>query len=445
MNLMKWVQLLASFLLASFGYWSTITLLQASSPGDLDPSFNTTGIVTTSVDNNNIANSIALQPDGKIVSVGLSYGSGFVVHPYIVVIRYNSDGSLDTTFNSTGIVTTDVGPGYDLGTSATIQPDDKIVISAVTNDGDDFTVIRYDSDGKLDTSFNGSGIVTTPIGSDWDQASSVAIQPNGKILAAGVSTDSGLETISYFVVVRYNNDGSLDTTFNNTGIVTTLVGSSGAGHSLALQPDGKIVVAGASGNGGIFNGDLAMVRYNADGSLDTTFNQTGIVTTAIETGSFGHGTGMTLQPDGKIILVGSSDIGTFNYVFGVVRYNSDGSLDTTFNGTGIVTTPLGGDSNANGVAVQPNGKIIVVGTGLYSGPADLALVRYNSDGSLDTTFNGTGIITTDFGTTFNEEGIGVVLQPDGKIIAGGSRNYGVARYFGDLFEINVYLPFISRN
>jgi len=415
-----------------------LVIVFASSPGDLDISFNGTGVVTTSI--NSLIDggfAVAFQPDNKIVVAGTCDDI-----ENFAVLRYNSDGSLDTDFNSTGIVTTSVGNGYEeLGLSVVLQPDQKIVVAGAgtrTGMSNDFAVVRYNQDGSLDTDFNGTGIVTTPLTVN-SIGRSVALQADGKLVVAGDTW--GPE--STFVVVRYNQDGSLDTDFKGTGIVTTSIGEADSGRAVLLQPDGKIVVAGRSSS------QFAVLRYTTAGELDTDFNGTGIVTTPVGTNS--EGTSAAIQGDGKIVVAGLGETGG-NNDFAVVRYNSNGSLDTTFNGTGIVTTDISsGFDRAHAIAIQPNRKIVVAGVSNYSmSTGDFTIVRYNSDGNLDTTFGNGGIITTTISNN-RDEAWGIGIQSDGKIVAVGFENVdavggtdvniAVARYIGDIY---IYIPIILK-
>src|SRR3990167_2042134 len=329
-----------------------------------------------------------------------------------VLSIFSASGELDTTFGTGGIVTTIIGSGSfksDVAYSVAIQSDGKIVVTGSSyNGGNDFALVRYNTNGSLDTK------VTTSNDFSADVAYSVAIQSDGKIVVAGSSDNNGSN--NDFALVRYNTNGSLDTTFNSTGIVTTAIGSSSdVGRSVAIQSDGKIVVAGYSYNGS--NNDFALVRYNTDGTLDTTFNSTGIVTTAIGS-STDAANSVAIQSDGKIVVAGYSNNGS-DYDFALVRYNTDGSLDTTFNSTGIVTTAIGSSTDAaNSVAIQSDGKIVVAGYSYNGSDYDFALVRYNTDGSLDTTFNSTGIVTTAIGSS-SDYANSVAIQSDGKIVVAG--------------------------
>jgi uncharacterized delta-60 repeat protein len=408
----------------------------ADGPGSLDLTFNGTGVVTTSISSGgDIGRSVALQPDGKIVVAGES-------GPYLAVARYNSDGSLDTTFNNTGVLTTPIGSSSG-GNSVALQPNGKIVVAGSSFNGVNttkFVVVRYNNDGMLDPTFNGTGIVLTSIGGISDTGWSVALQPDGKIVVAGQSNDD-------FAVARYETNGVLDTTFNSTGAVTTSIGDSfDLFRSVAIQPDGKIVAAGSSDEIGEFP-QFVVARYEISGTLDTTFNNTGILTTPPGLDS-GVAFSVAIQPDGKIVASGGGN-NAGDLI--VVRYDENGKLDLSFNGTGVVTTPISsGYDFGVSVALQPDGKIVVAGLSDYnSGNEELVVVRYQSNGSLDTTFNGTGIVKTSIANK-GTGGLSVAIQPDGKIVAAGfngdvsTLDFAVVRYIID-GQPPMFLPVITKN
>src|SRR5919106_1268573 len=225
--------------------------------------------------------------------------------------------------------------------------------------------------------------------------------------------------------------GDLDPTFDGDGKVTTdFPGFSDQAHGMAIQADGKIVAAGFSGPSA--NRNFALARYNTDGSLDTTFDGDGKVTTDFA-GSIDAALGVAIQADGKIVAGGRAVV-SGNQDFALVRYNADGSLDTTFDGDGKVTTDFAGASDqASGVAIQANGKIVAAGRAFVSGTSDFGLARYNADGSLDPTFSGDGKVTTDFaGDT--DEARGMAIQANGRIVAAGvatvsgNQDFALARY-----------------
>ena len=404
-------------------YDNDFAVVRYNTNGSLDTDFGGDGIVTTGVaSGTGYANSVALQPDGKIILAGGSNYDDFTL------TRYNVDGSLDTTFDSDGILSADIGGGrmmqsqQDEAYSVAIQNDGKIVaVGYILEDGyKKFTVVRFNADGSLDTSFDSDGKVMTAIGSYNDVSKAVAIQSDGKIVVAGSSNNGSNDD---FAIARYNTDGSLDTGFSSDGMVTTAIGTGNdVGNSVAIQTDGKIVVAGNSIIGS--NWDFAIVRYNTDGSLDTSFDSDGKATTAVLS-SHDYGNSVAIQTDGKIVVAGESDNGG-NYDFAVVRYNTNGSLDTDFDTDGKVTTAVStGYDSASSVAIQSDGKLVVGG---YSDPSDFALVRYNTNGSLDTSFDTDGKVTTADGASYS-----MAIQPDGKIVLGGSifDGFGFARYLSN--------------
>ncbi|MDO8812192.1 MAG: hypothetical protein Q7J38_09225, partial [Gallionella sp.] len=310
-----------------------------------------------------------------------------------------------------GMVTTAVGAGNDQGSSIALQADGKILIAGSSYNGtnDDFALARYNIDGSLDASFSGDGKLTTAIGAGNDYGESVALQADGKILVTGQQSPVSGNN-SNFGIARYNTDGSLDTSFDTNGSVTTdFFGGIDASHSVTQQSDGKILVSGINNSGGM--GYFALARYNSDGSLDTSFDMDGMVTTGF--GIYVGANTVIQQLDGKILVVGSSSNG---YCV-LARYNTDGSLDTSFDTDGRVTTTSFGGS-AYSATLQADGKILVAG-----GNTNFSLARYNTDGSLDTSFDMDGKVTTDFGGNY-DYGHSITLQADGKILVAGGRDNG---------------------
>ncbi|MFN9912689.1 MAG: delta-60 repeat domain-containing protein, partial [Pirellulaceae bacterium] len=304
-----------------------------------------------------------------------------------------------TFLSGDGIVMTLIGTGADQGLSVAVQPDGKVLVGGYARIGttDDFALVRYNADGSLDSSFGTGGMVTTAIGTGTDWAQSLTIQPDGKIVVGGYSLIGGNWD---FALVRYNANGTLDTSFGTGGMVMTAFGTSAdQGYSVTIQPDGKIVVGGYASIGS--NNDFALVRYNADGTLDTSFGIGGMVTTAIVTGT-DQGRSVTIQPDGKLVVAGWASNGS-NNDFALVRYNANGTLDTSFGTGGKVTTPVGTSTDTGlSVTIQPDGKIVVAGYVTFGfSNIDFALVRYNADGSRDTTFGTGGKVTTAVGTGYD--------------------------------------------
>ncbi|TAN49177.1 MAG: DUF642 domain-containing protein [Methylococcaceae bacterium] len=324
--------------------------------------------------------SVTAQADGNILVAGTASLDG-----NLALARYLSNGSLDDSFDGDGMLTTYFAGGAAITTVAR-QPDDKILVAGFS--GGNFALARYLADGTLDYSFDVSGSASADLGY-YDIASGIALQSDGKILLAGnASMADG--SVQRFALARFNQNGGLDTTFSADGTLTTDIGG-GEDYAIAVttQADGKILVAGYSSNG--LNKDFAVARYNKNGSLDASFSQDGTVTT-----DFGIGDdlayGIAVQPDGRILLAGTCNAIGNGGDFGLVRYNADGSLDSRFSADGMVSTDIHGYwDDAHSVALQPDGKILLAGTSFDGAHNDFALVRYNADGSLDTANRQTGV------------------------------------------------------
>jgi uncharacterized delta-60 repeat protein len=414
--------------------------------GDLDTTFGGDGRVTTFVPPGGVAeaNAVAVQGDGKIVAVGtdnLFEGE----QTRFAVIRYNSNGTLDTAFGGDGIVTTNFTPHDDHAFGVAIQADEKIVVVGYSGQGGandvkklKLTLARYNSNGTLDSTFGGDGKVRTNVGRCWDFGRALAIQADGKIVAGGISFSGANCDNATFALIRYNSDGTLDSTFGGDGKVTTdLTSRLDFAFADAIQADGKIVAAGVSGLGGP-NPKFALARYNSNGTLDSAFGGDGKVTTDF-TRFVDWGDSVAIQADGKIVASGTSGLGGPNSKFGLVRYNSNGTLDSAFGGDGKVTTDFthSGDEDRSAVAIQADGQIVVAGSAGFEGGGGnwkFGVARYNSNGTLDSAFGGDGKVTTDF-TRLDDSGAAVAISPDGSIVVAGVSGIGssdvkvaVARY-----------------
>jgi serralysin len=392
------------------GVNTVFTLVRYNTDGSLDASFSHDGIVTTAIGSWNAdGNSAILQSDGKIVVVGTSFnGSNFD----FAVVRYNTDGSLDTTFSGDGKLTTSIGTRNDFGYSATIQSDGKILVAGTASVGgtgygySDFALVRYNSDGSLDTTFSDDGKLTTNITSE-DEAKSVTLQADGKILIAGFSRG---DFNNEFSVVRYNTNGSLDTSFSQDGKLITRVWGDSRAYSITVQADGKILVAGSGSISA--NNDFALVRYNTDGTLDTTFSGDGKIIADFY-GASESAYSVTLQSDGKILVAGNSGVSESDFF--VLRYNIDGSLDASFGFDGSVITDVGSYDHVRSMTLQSDGKILVAGYAQIGSNYDFALVRYNTDGSLDSTFDPVKVNSLDGLAFYTENGSSAVLDHDVQI------------------------------
>ena len=294
-------------------------------------------------------------------------------------------GDLDVTFSGDGKLTTDFG-GSDLASAVAVQVDGKLVVAG-TSDGN-FALARYGVDGALDPSFSGDGLVTTDVGGT-DDGQGVVIQTDGKLVVAGGSEGN-------FALARYTTGGGLDPSFSGDGVQTTDFGVEDRATAVALQADGRIVVGGMSGD------DFALARYDAAGALDPSFSGDGQQTT--DFGGFDSGHDVAIGADGKIVLMGTHAPGAAD--FAVARYTANGELDPTFNGIGRVTTDFGRSSSTydsgEGVAIQPDGRIVVMGYGAeftqFGGfyTRDLQLARYETNGALDRSFSDDGRMETSF-------------------------------------------------
>jgi len=406
----------------------------AVDPGDLDTTFSSDGIVLTDLGNTaDRGEAVLVQLDGKIVVAG---SSRLGTNTAIAVARYDFDGSLDTDFDLDGILTTPIGSVDDAAFAVTIQADQKILVGGQSWNGADFdfALVRYEADGSLDTSFgiNADGIVTTGFqsGSD-DGAFAIALQSDGKILLAGFTASGGDED---FALARYDTDGTLDLSFGNAGLVTTdIVGFPDGARAMVVQADGRILLAGSAFNNNA-DEDVAVVRYQTNGSLDTAFGTGGRVIIDFVSSDEGA-TGVALQDNGRIVLSGFTSSGG-DGDFLALRLLVSGSPDTTFGpaGTGSVITDLGGlDDLASGVAIQSDGKILLSGLSNNGGADQFALVRYESNGALDTTFGTGGSVLTSIGA-IADAGQAITLQPDGRIVLAGfaetaaGSDIAVARY-----------------
>ncbi len=409
-----------------------------SQPGTPDSSFNLNGIGTFSFEGSG-AISLAIQVDGKIV-IGGTYNPTNVSTSFALV-RYNIDGSLDNGFGTEGKMYQHIGYGTDEGGYIALQKDGKILIAGDCYDPDThylaYSLSRFNSDGTLDKTFNGMGTVFSlfTLEGDFFQGGSVTVQNDQKIIQIGNIYSSGTNPTKGGIV-RYNSNGIIDSSFGDKGkVIVDFASSLSWLRDITIQSDGKIVVCGATQGWNLNNINesfFAMARFNIDGTLDESFGNNGKVITCFlpgcisgkyfETGGAGA---LTIQPDKKIILIGnvwiSSD--TANSFLRFARYNSNGSLDSTFGNNGKVETiqPLGG-ANIYSTCLQQDGKIIIAGEWGGGNPYDFFLTRYNINGSLDSSFGTNGYVIKKIDSTDNNSFLSVAMQSDGKIVAAGSSN-----------------------
>lgn len=416
--------------------------IRYNSNGILDVSYGAGGKVVTNL-GAGIAmytRQIVLQADGKIdFTAFTNAGSSWD----FAVLRYDAAGVLDNSFGTGGKVYTNFNAGrgsYDVPKALTLQADGKIIVVGSTDTGGntDFGIARYNTNGTLDNSFGTAGLVNTDLrGNSDDTQSSMLVQTDGKIILIGVTNTQG----NYdFALARYNTDGTLDSSFGTAGLVMTELnfgGSQSADNPYAavLQPDGKIVVTGYTINGAVFGpADIAVVRYNTNGSLDSSFGTGGITFFDVGTNSDDFPYGLALQSDGKIIVSGST--GPFTAVdFFVARFTTAGTLDTTFGTSGRTITDLGsGWDYPTALVIQSDDKIIIGGQTENGVDTDFALVRYLANGNIDPGFGTAGKVISDLNPGLQDYLNAVVLQSDGKIIAGGQTDtsgFKLVRYLSN--------------
>ena len=409
-------------LMATVFYLSFIVTVNAQ-PGTLDSSFGVNGV--TPVTGFEIAHAISLQQDGKVIVAGEIRGTAFIVS------RFNRDGSIDESFGQQGTVKTSLKATHDFytqeATSVAVQQDGKILVAGsgfYLDQYDDaqinFLILRYNTDGSLDESFGDRGAVITDFELHVDYIYSMILQPDGKIVAGGISWIDAL-------VARYNSDGSLDTGFGNgNGWVRQPLNGVGSCRGLALEPDGKLVMLA-----GVTDLYSYLFRYNQNGSIDASFGVNGkVVTNAADKEELYD---IAVQEDGKILAAGYS----YKYYIGtdvglLFRYNQDGNYDTSFGEGGKVINRIDtGSFSINHVHIQPDNQIIT--TGAYSRKNDSynytgSVIKYNKDGSYNQHYGVNGMILTTKGNAKD-----AALQLDGKtiILEGKLGVYFLSRYNGE--------------
>ncbi|EEF59944.1 hypothetical protein [Pedosphaera parvula] len=406
------------------GHNSVMMAARVTSTGILDTNFGTGGIITADVsDIGSRAKALAVQADGKIIAAG-SGNNG--VQNFMALARYQTNGLLDPSFGAGGRVIA-LGSN-DVASAVTIQPDGKIVAGGSTS-SQSFALARFQTNGLPDPSFGTGGRIVTSF-SGTSEVLSLLSQPDGKIIAAGDASDtSGYAT---FALARYNTNGTLDATFGSGGKVTTgfTSPSINEAYAMRLQPDGKYLLGGFTefvvGSG--VEEDFAMARYNTNGALDFSFGSLGRVSATVAAGTLDIGYSMALQPDGKILMAGGAALGGNSYV-AIARFNTNGTVDNSFGSGGSVINQVGAAADyATALTLQPDGKIVIAGSSQNVNFKFFAQ-RYNSDGSIDGSFGTGGTTLIDFGTGTNEYAYALTLDASGRPViagdAGGS--FGVAR------------------
>jgi uncharacterized delta-60 repeat protein len=404
--------LLKSLIITGF---ASVAGISSAQDGTLDVSFGSGGIVQTISAHE--ANDMVIQSDGKI----LVAGSILLTTGDMAVARYNTNGTLDNTFGTSGIANIDFNNSGDGAAAILIQSDGKIVLAGSTTNSSnnrDIAVTRLNTNGTLDNTFGTGGKFTLDVdGYNFDGAWDAELQSDGKIVIVAMA---GTDMFSKTAVLRLNTNGTLDNSFDGDGILKAFSFGSfnlSSLHSLTIQPDGKILIAGSKNN------NFAVARLNTDGSLDNTYGTSGVFSgTDMSTASR-----IYLQSDGKLLATYSHATQTS---INVLRLNSNGTLDAGFGTGGKVSTSLGTPSTydyALDLAIQPNGKIVVAGSSYSTTTiSDFVVARYNTNGTIDNTFGATsnGTVITSVAATDEDRGKAVKLQSDGKIVVAGSKCTG---------------------
>jgi uncharacterized delta-60 repeat protein len=383
-----------------------------AAPADLDPSFAQNGRRTL---DSEIARALALQPDGKILVAGDAAG-GTPNSEDGAVHRLDPAGSLDPSFATGGARRVISGGRLGGAYALALQPDRKILVAGYeqNSNNDDGMVIRLDANGSTDDGFGQGGVVLDSGGGERVYA--LALQPDGKILVAGEAYSASSGDV---VVYRLSPSGALDAGFGQGGTLRIDSGTAESAYTLAVQPDGKILVAGYVSDSE--NQDAVVYRLDANGTLDSTFGQSG--RRRIDDGGDEAAVALALQPDGRILAAGQTVVnGAGDAV--VYRLDAHGALDPTFGQGGTRDIDEGGNNVAYAVALQPDGKILVAGGADGNGNIDATVHRLNGDGSRDQGFGRDGVLRIDDGG--GEVADAIVVQPDGRIVIAGTSIIGLS-------------------
>lgn len=437
--------------LFSLAFYFIINGQLHAQPGVFDLNFSGDGVQNIYIGQlSTFINCIALQADGKTVLGGATSVANNNFN--FALARLNPDGSFDDLFGTGGKTQTDLGGSIDWIFGLTIQSDGKIITAgrSTNNSGQYvYALARYNTNGILDTTFGSLGIVKTKI-SNYNLLTCMALQTDGKIVAAGNVYQNSK---NYLGLVRYLPNGVPDSTFSLDGILLHDVSQFGGGvNAITIQTDGKILVSGYiylqtnSGNTQI----MSISRFNTDGEADNSFGNAGLTQIEFNGTISSEAHTIVLQPDEKIIISGRLQMNDLSTAMGLARCQSDGTMDTSFGLDGKVETSIPDkDAYIKSVSLRDDGKIVAAGFSYLPDltASDFIVAQYQTDGALDSTFAQSGVQTSGLDSILNiEVGLGLAIQPDGKILLGGTSNaHGISiRY---LSKLNVgtlnFSPFVQ--
>ena len=407
-----------------------------------DAAFGTEGLVQWGIgdalEHSNEVGQILEQPDGKIIFGGMNESAGSF---YFTVARMLEDGTPDNAFGTNGVTMHQLIDGEDCFLfDLELQADGKILACGFTSDGmsTQAAVVRYKTNGTIDSTFATNGIFLQDLDPmTMEYATAIEVLSDGKILVGGINAD--FMTDADLFVTRLNDNGTLDNTFNGTGY--TVVNQDGSQEfviRMEVQADSKIVLAGYSFVDGVTDEDVLVVRLDENGVPDDAFGTNGFVVMPLGD-TDDEVTDLAIQTDGKILVTVNAAFNTdidVEYDFALVRLNTDGTPDGGFGTGGIVLTDFDGtetqDEYSNTLAIDENDKIVVGGFISTDMGETIALLRYNADGTLDTGFDEDGFFTEDYG--FNQTAFSLAIQEDEKILAMGmiqsdaGSDFSIARY-----------------
>lgn len=402
------------------------TLVKSQPAGSPDSSFNATGIYTYDFGAQDNLTDIKVQPDQKIIACGTALSPAFAGR--LLVMRQNTDGTPDLSFNGTGYVMVETYQ-ESYAYEAQIRTDGKILIAGAAADPNyifSSVVMRLHSNGVIDSSFGVNGFADIKVSNGDNFTYSMVELPNHQILIGGTALDTAFRNQP--VVIRLNENGSIDSTFGVNGVAAASITEiDNRFNKIEIQPDGKIVAAGHYGkpitSDGQTDFDILLARYLPNGTPDSSFAFDGVLTDKVSTNYLDDIFGLGVLPNGDITIAGFTTLQDFSFDVIVLQYDSTGARDSTFGNAGLFQFDSAAQDVASDLLIQPDGAILVAGTsgGFFFDNRDILLLRLLADGTPDSTFGGKGYTTTDV-AGYMDEANAVAMQADGRIVIAGKAN-----------------------